>query len=158
MRCPQAEVLVFVNICSILCYHASSTLTTQSRFGGFAGAGPAVKTRPCLPRNRERDQRKISQESAFLPHGQMVSFNGCNSVSTVPWGTREQASLRGSERLGKRNLYRVSSSIHRASSFDEPRTLLISRGSVRKCYPEPSRLFHHLLKQALPQPYSYSIA
>src|SRR6266851_3140343 len=119
---PAGRGSRFVDICSILCYHASSTLTTQSRFGGFAGAGPAVKTRPWLPRNRERDQRKISQESAFLPHGQMVSFNGWNSVSTVPWGTREQASLRGSERLGKRNLYCVSSSIHRASSFDEPRT------------------------------------
>ncbi len=37
-----------------ICYPLCSTLTTQSRFGGFSGAGPEGKIRPCSPNLRTR--------------------------------------------------------------------------------------------------------
>ena len=46
-----------------------STLTTESRFGGFPDEGSGVKTRPCLPGNRERGQRRIEHSSAYSPNG-----------------------------------------------------------------------------------------
>ncbi len=78
-----------------------------------------------LTRKQCKSQRRISSGSAFSPNGLMVSR---------PWvehreyrtgghsGTGTSGSRPACERLGKRNLYAMGSSIHRASSFDEPRT------------------------------------
>jgi hypothetical protein len=79
-----------------------------------------------------------------MPNGLFASFLNPHSAKlkqdqprtsflTVPGGTRKLAELRFCERLGKRNLYCVSSSIHMASSFVEPRTPVIYGGECQDC-------------------------
>jgi hypothetical protein len=121
----------------------SRTLTTQARFGGFTAFGPEVQTPAVSARETvQSSQCNLSQGSSYSPHCLSDALHRCNSGSTVPWGTGKRASSTRSERLGKRNHYAVSRSIHRASSFNEPGTPVMygSRECQVQAFPTPCKL------------------
>jgi hypothetical protein len=101
-----------------------STLTTESCLRVLQYVAPVGKSMSVATKERTRETGVTSllylAEASFPPHGRDVAHD--QPHGTVPGNTRKRASRRRSERLGKRNRYAVSSSIHRASSFVEPRT------------------------------------
>ncbi len=136
---PQAKPLDISRLRVVYLFSFWCTLTTEEYFAGFRGKSfPRVKALASqVVRAHSGDRlRRTSPEGAFPPHGR-IAYRWKPGTDRTG-GTRKRASLRRSERLGKRDLYGVRSSIHVASSFVEPRTPVIYGGECQN--------FHFLLQ------------